>query len=189
MPSILLAGPAAEPLTLAEAKAWLRVEHGDDDAAIAALVAAACTHVEAHTRRALMTQSWRILRDEWPADGRIAVLPAPLRELHAVRVHLAGGPEDIGPEAFVLDTAAAPGIVAFPPGTLIAPSRAIGGIELDIEAGYGDEPSDVPQALRQAIRLLLARWYENRGAMSEAGAGPLPRDVAALIAPYRAVTL
>ena len=40
MPSILLAGPAVEPVTLAEAKQFLRVEHDDDDDIIAALIPA-----------------------------------------------------------------------------------------------------------------------------------------------------
>lgn len=41
MPSILLTAPAAEPLSLAEAKAFLRVEHNDDDDVIGALIASA----------------------------------------------------------------------------------------------------------------------------------------------------
>jgi uncharacterized phiE125 gp8 family phage protein len=37
---------------------------------IAALIAGARVHVEAQTRRALITQSWRLVRDVWPIDGR-----------------------------------------------------------------------------------------------------------------------
>src|SRR5665213_3280545 len=41
MPSILLTAPAVEPVTLDEAKAFLRVEHNDDDETIAAPVTSA----------------------------------------------------------------------------------------------------------------------------------------------------
>ncbi|MEA2974771.1 MAG: hypothetical protein QOF19_291, partial [Alphaproteobacteria bacterium] len=41
MSSILLSGPAVEPITLGEAKAYLRVVHGDVDLVIVALIAAA----------------------------------------------------------------------------------------------------------------------------------------------------
>jgi uncharacterized phiE125 gp8 family phage protein len=87
MSSILLSGPAIEPVVLDEVKAFLKVETCDDDDVIAALIAGARVHVEAQTRRALITQSWRLIRDAWPADGRVPVVPAPLQELSAARVY------------------------------------------------------------------------------------------------------
>ena len=87
MPSILLTAPAVEPVSLDEAKAYLRVEHSDDDEVIAALVAGSRIHVEAQTRRALITQEWRISADAWPPDGRMPVRPGPLQALGAVRVY------------------------------------------------------------------------------------------------------
>src|SRR5471032_1179098 len=76
MSSLLLTAPAVEPLSLGEAKAFLRVEHNDDDDVIAALAAGSRIHVEAGTRRALVTQSWRFSVDCWPEDGRLPVCPA-----------------------------------------------------------------------------------------------------------------
>jgi uncharacterized phiE125 gp8 family phage protein len=191
MSSILLTGPAVEPVTLAEAKAYLRVEHDDDDDVISALIAGARVHIEAQTRRALITQTWRLTRDVWPIDGRILILPAPLRELTAARVvMLNGSTQDISPSDFSADRAGAPAILAFGPGALPMSDRPIAGIELDVDVGYGDAPADVPEPLRQAIKLLIAHWYENRGiTASGREAAVLPHTVAALIAPYRVLSL
>ena len=191
MSSILLSAPAVEPLTLAEAKLFLRVEHNTDDVLISALIAGARLHIEAHTRRALITQTWRLVRDAWPSDGRLPVLPAPLQSILAVRVYDAGNvahPLDL--QAFVIDAAAAPAIIAFAPWTPMMPGRALAGIEIDVKVGYGDAAANVPEPLRQAIRLLVSHWYENRG-LVEAGheIAVLPAAFAVAIAPYRVLSL
>jgi hypothetical protein len=106
MGSILLTPPEGEPLSLDEAKAFLRVEHSDDDEVIAALVSGARGHVESQTRRALITQHWRIVADAWPESGRLPVRPAPLQELTAACVYdLEGLAHDIDIQAFVPDIA------------------------------------------------------------------------------------
>ena len=58
MSSILLTGPAVEPVSLEEAKTFLRVEHSDDDQVIGTLIASARMHVEAQAKIALITQNW-----------------------------------------------------------------------------------------------------------------------------------
>jgi uncharacterized phiE125 gp8 family phage protein len=188
MSSILLTAPAVEPLSLSEAKAFLRVEHADDDDVIGALISASRIHIEAQTRRALITQNWRITLDAWPADGRLPIRPAPLRELTAGRVHDAGGvAHDVDGQSFVVDAAASE--LAFAPWALPSPGRLAAGIELDVVVGYGDAAADVPEPLRQAIRLLIGHWYENRGLAAVGTVTILPTTVAALIAPYRMLAL
>jgi uncharacterized phiE125 gp8 family phage protein len=190
MPSILLSGPATEPIALAEAKAFLRVAHDDDDDLIATLVAAARAHVENATRRALIAQTWRLVADAWPVDGRMLVTPVPLQEVTAARVHDgAGSTIAIDPEAFVIAAASAPAILSFAPWALPAPGRDIAGIEVDFIAGYGAEAMDVPEPLRQAVRLLVAHAYENRGDGGDSASSALPANVTALLAPYRVLSL
>src|SRR5881227_3062917 len=80
-------------------------------AVITALIASARAHVEAQTRRALITQTWRLIRDDWPPDGRVAVAPVPLRSVVAARVYDAGGTAHaIDPAVFVADKGAAPAV-------------------------------------------------------------------------------
>ena len=81
MSSILLTGPAVEPLSLDDARSFLRVEHGDDDPLVSARM-----HVEGQGKTALISQDWRIVLDCWPHHGRIAVRPGPLKALKAARV-------------------------------------------------------------------------------------------------------
>jgi uncharacterized phiE125 gp8 family phage protein len=189
MSSLLLSGPALEPLTLDEAKAFLRVETADDDLTIAALIAGSRIYVETQTRRALITQSWRLSRDAWPADGRIHLWPSPLQAIVAARVYAFDGSTlDVDVQAFVVDKAAS--LIAFAPWALPQPGRVAAGIELDVTVGYGDAATDVPEPLRQAIRLLVAHWYENRSAPAGAlPAGVAPAGVGALLAPYRVQAL
>jgi uncharacterized phiE125 gp8 family phage protein len=185
MPAIVLTPPSIEPWTVAEAKSFLRVEHGDDDTIIAVLIAAARGHVEALTRRALLTQSWRFVLDAWPANGRMVLRMGPLRSVLAARVFdTANNASSIDIETFVIDIAA--DVIASPCWALPAPGRLSAGIELDLQLGYGATAADVPDPLRHVVRMLVAHWYENRGlAAIGASVAALPVGVDALIAPYR----
>jgi len=62
----LITPPAAEPMTVLEAKAHLRVDFPDDDDYIAALITAARDYAEGFTRRAFLTQSWLLALDHFP---------------------------------------------------------------------------------------------------------------------------
>lgn len=191
MSAILLTPPALEPVTLADAKHFLRIDHDDDDDVIAALIAAARVHVEAKTRRALITQTWRLTRDVWPTAGMLPILPVPLRDITAIGVYRDDGMlQMLDVDSFHVDAVSAPAILAFERGALPVPGRMSGGIEIDIEVGYGDEPDDVPAPLRQAIRLLVAHWYENRRLVAASGeVATMPASVSSLIAPFRVLSL
>ncbi len=187
MAAILIEPPAGEPLSLSEAKNYLRVGHDTEDALIASLIASARMQAESRTRRALMTQTWRIVLDRWPSSSVIVSPVSPLREVVAARVRdQAGEFVALDADIFIANTASAPGLIWFDAGRVTQPGQAAAGIEIDIECGYG-AAADVPAPLVQAMRLLLARAYEYRG--HEEKAGFLPEGIAALLAPFRVVSL
>jgi uncharacterized phiE125 gp8 family phage protein len=184
----LLVGPASEPLSLAEAKEWLRIDAADEDDLVSALIVSARLLVEERARRLLIAQTWRIYRDAWPNDRSIALPLAPIAGLSAIRVRDAAGvASEIDAASYALAAASDPARLVFtlaPP----APGVAANGIEIDVVAGYG-EASAVPAPLRQAMRLIIANWWENRGDALSGGDLALPAAAAALIAPWRRARL
>ena len=69
MPLILTTPPSAEPLSLADAKAQLRVYHSDDDTFISTLIITARRLIEQRYDLALLQQGWSLFSDDWPEGG------------------------------------------------------------------------------------------------------------------------
>lgn len=184
----LLSGPVAEPVSLEETKAWLRLDSSEEDQLLSALIVSARLTLEAFTRRFFVTQCWRMSLDAWPPAtlrGKCIVLPlAPMRSIAAIRIYDASDvAETLAVGAYRAPAASERGRIVFrdPPEQ---PGRVAGGVEIDVLVGYGDAPSDTPEPLRRAILALVAHWHENRGDETEAAAR-LPALVAALARPYR----
>ncbi len=192
MTSYLLSAPALEPVTLAQTKEFLRIDEAHEDDFINSLIAAARIHVESITARALISQSWRVVRDCWPSD-RIVNLPvAPLLSLSAITTYDDDGNVTALPLAqFLPETNITPARIFLPKsisGQVIMRERAA--IEIDYVAGFGASPNDVPNTLKQAIFTLIAYWFEHRDAVIIAGSGAIvPAGFDALISPYKSVKL
>ena len=73
MPLQLVTPPAAEPVSLAEARLHLRVDFPDEDALIASLIAAARQAAETITGRQLVTARWKLVLDCFPGPSLIGV--------------------------------------------------------------------------------------------------------------------
>jgi uncharacterized phiE125 gp8 family phage protein len=191
MTATLLSGPALEPVSLADVKAHLRVDHDDDDGLLTAAIVSARVHVESATRRVLIEQAWRVYLDRWPSKRILRVPVAPLIAVDAVRIYDAeGAPIVVDADDYEVDTASAPGRLVL---AATAPSpvgRAVNGIEIDVTAGYGATTLDVPSPLRHAVMMLVAHWYEHRGAVGhDLAALAAPLGFEALTAPYRILAL
>lgn len=185
MISYLLAGPALEPVTLAEAKAFLRVDDTTEDGLIETLVTAARLHVEATTGLALLSQSWRAVLDRWPAALAVRLPVAPLIGLASVTAYEEAGQAHAVPVAQFL-TEAAPARLLLPPSIDGMPVlRARLGIEIDYTAGHGITAEDVPADLRQALLLLVGFWFEHRDSAREG----TPAGFERLVGPHRSVRL
>lgn len=169
--------PAAEPVSLAEAKAHLRVDIDDDDDYISGLISAARQYVETATRRAFISQTWRLSLDRWPAGDAIELRKPPLASVSSIVYRDSDGASTTwGTSNYIVDTDSEPGRIVLAdgaswPSVTLYP---VNPIQVTYVAGYGAAGSSVPQYLRHAVLLLVAHWYENREAIL---VGTIARDL------------
>ncbi len=153
--------PAAEPVTLADVKAHLRIAHDSEDALIEGLIRAAREDLERAARVALIEQKWRLALDAWPSSGCAMLAVHPVREILSVTVYGPRGEASLtDPAHYQLDTLSRPARLHFEKRP--EPLRVFNGIEIDFAAGYGEAGTDVPDLLKRAILLLVGHWYEFR---------------------------
>ena len=188
MTPLLLSGPACEPVSLDEAKAWLKIDSAAGDDVLGALITSARVAVEAATRRMLITQTWRILLDAWPRSRVISIPLAPFASLAAINLYdVADAAQPLSASLYTL-TALPERAQINLAAILPVPGRIAAGIGIDVVAGYGATPGDVPRPLRQAMLHLVARGHENRGD-AQSDIARMPAPAAGLIAPFRRMRL
>ncbi len=189
MTPIALTPPAIEPVSLSEAKDFLRILTADEDELLGTLITAARLMVEAASGRLLIEQVWRIVLDAWPQGGDIRLPLSPVRILTVARVYPASGPsEAVVSSSLTLAEGSDPPLIRIA-GPVPAPGRAHAAIEIDLIAGFGATRDTVPAPLRQAVLRLACRWFEHRGDVVSRDAMRLPAEIAALVAPFRRVRL
>jgi uncharacterized phiE125 gp8 family phage protein len=195
MALVLHLGPSGatpvEPISVAELKIHLRLDHTDEDSALASLITTARQQIETALGIALINQNWTWTFDHWPGRASIELPISPVQSIVDFVVAQQDGPLVVPPSAYILDgqTIAARLITktGWP-----RPAIPAQGIEIKFVAGFGPAATDIPATIRHAVLLLAASWYGPRDAGGRCSAptavpafGPLPPPVNDLLAPYR----
>lgn len=181
----LVTAPAAEPLTLAEAKAHLRVTSTDEDTLVTRLISASRRQVEAALRRKLITQTWRLLRDSFCAPI-VLVDVAPAQSIASVKyIDTAGALQTLATSVYQLVKEAPPRLVLAYDQVWPELRGDIEGVRIEVVSGYGAAGSDVPQDIVAAMLLLIGHWFENRETVNVGNiTSLLPYTVEALLSPH-----
>ena len=93
----LVTAPPANPLSLEEAKAHLRVDHTDEDDLIEIYIKAATDYIDGRSGflgRCIVRQTWRLVIDGFH-DNEIKIPLPPLRSVNSVKYDDADGAEAI----------------------------------------------------------------------------------------------
>jgi uncharacterized phiE125 gp8 family phage protein len=164
--------PAAYPVTVAESKADLRVQHTAEDTLIDSLIAAATDYADVPNGvvgKALITQTWTLSVRSFEPNLKLHIPITPVQSISSITYYDADNvQQSLTVFDFYLygdeDTA---WIEPKPNVTLPTVYPREDAITVTFVAGFGATSASVPNSIRQAIRLLVAHWYENRTAATD----------------------
>lgn len=184
MPLVISTSPTSEPVSLSDLKDHSYIDIADDDSLIDGYITAARMHLESETKRAFVTQTWKVYMDHFDYE-----MILPLGRIQSVSsvtyVDDNGATQTLATSVYTVDTFRDPGRVVLAYGQVWPTVRdQINAVVITYVAGYGSA-SSVPSPIRTAISLLTAHLYENREATTTSDLSDLPMGVEALISPYR----
>jgi len=184
----LISGPSAEPISLADAKAHLRVDADGEDALIGLLIGSARQAAEHQLGRALIAQTWELVLDAFPA-AEIEIPAAGVSAITSVKyLDSTGAEQTLDSAAYVLDAESTPAYL-LPAAGYSWPSTAdaVNTVRVRFTAGFGATAADVPAAIRHWMLLHIGSGYANRESVAAGvSVAELPgRYHASLLDPYR----
>jgi len=178
----LTTAPAVEPVTLAEAKRHMRIEHSDDDTDITAWIVAARNWCETNANRQYITASWTLTFDGSFPD--VIELPRPpAQSVTSIKyIDTDGALQPLSIAVYQVSVTGVCGLIK-PAYDQSWPSvrEQYNCIQVLFKAGYGDAASAVPETAKVAIKMLVAHLYENREASAERALTEVPFGIRALI--------
>lgn len=183
--------PTSEPVALADAQAWARVDTGLDTSVVQTLISACREWVEAFTGRQLMpatfVASWDrfpllpnsqyapgnpnavtpVLNNMWPLNPAAWALRLPAPPLISVTsiqyIDQNQVLQTMDPSTYVVDAASVPGRVTPSTGSFWPQTSFMpAAVKVTYQAGYSGQ---VPFSIIQAIKSLVSYQYDNRDAV------------------------
>jgi len=157
MTNLLVNGPEQEPVSVQQLRDYLHAS-ADDEALLVSLLTAARIMIEAQTGLRLISQDWQVYINRW-ANGVIELPIWPVQKISAIK-YLPEKARTIEANSYELVKAGRPALIVIQNADLPSVSTSRLGVQIDLRAGYGDGPEDVPETLSFAVLALAAHWYD-----------------------------
>lgn len=186
--------PAALPVSVADAKAWLWVDHNSHDTLIESLIATATEYLDGFhgvLGRAIINQTWRQDFHDWSPKLRLPFPDVSSTGMTVAYSDASNVEQTVSASLYQLLQDARGSYLRFSDDftdPALYDDRD-DPVRVTFVAGFGANSIHVPQSLRGAILTHVAHLYANREAVAAGDMKPVPLSHAALIAPWRRRTV
>lgn len=165
-----------EPVTLAEAKLYLRINTTAEDSLVTDLITASREHAEHYLKRSIVDQSWRLTLEDY-APIRFRLPMGPVRSVTSVSlVDAAGNVTSADSSAFKLSTDQD----ALELTTMLYANM----VQISYATGYATS-ADIPKSIRYGMLSHIAALFDCRGE----GSMNVPKDTLALYNAHKEVLI
>lgn len=188
----LVTAPTGDIITVAQFKTHARIDVTDDDTLIQGYINAAIDHLDGRDGilgRALRPQTWDYITDSFPRRG-IELPTPPTISVDSVKYLDTSYTEQTLATANyrVVQGGSGGSVIRLADGYTwpVLPCEP-DAVRVRFQCGYSDDSSGlttVPEAIRQAVYLIVAHWYENREEVSEVEMSRIPMGAKALLSTY-----
>lgn len=171
----LITAPLTYPVTSTEAKLHCKVDGTDEDSLIDTYIAAATAHAESVTGRAIISQTWEVVLDDF--SDAMMLPKGPVQTITTVKYYDAAEVlQTLAADQYTLDNVSDPAWLVRPDDvTYPDVADGVNNVIIRFVAGY----STVPPELKAAILLTIAHFYDNRST------GDIPEVVETLFTNHR----
>jgi uncharacterized phiE125 gp8 family phage protein len=178
--------PSYDPITAAEAKAHLNIEHSSDDTIIGYYIKAATDWAEAFCNRQFVQATYTWTFDNL-SDSILYVPRPPLVSVTSIKYY-----DDAG----TLQTASSTTLYEVSTSGVYGEIRlrynqtwpSVRGHNEDVsivyKAGYSETAASVPEAIKTAVKMMVGHLYEHREQTTERALVEIPAGPRALLMPY-----
>jgi uncharacterized phiE125 gp8 family phage protein len=177
--------PTTEPLTLSEAKIFLKVDNTDEDTLITNMIKAVRRAAEIYMGRALISQTWYDYRDEFPDDW-FEITLCPVTSITSVKYYDADDAQQtLSAAVYLTDIASEPARISLAIGqSWPSISGRQNSVCIEYVCGWSNAGA-VPDLIKAGMYLHLGHLYENRQDVTKEKMNELPGGSRSLYDMYR----
>lgn len=155
--------PSVEPISLTEAKNYLKLDATADNDLITGIIQAAREEVEAYTSKRLITQTLVEYFEFFPHKPWFTLAASPVQSISSIQYYDTDNQSQVMSSGdYVLDGTSTPARIGLNlDATWPSTANRLKAVSVTYVAGYGNAAA-VPLRIKEAMYLMIADWYDNR---------------------------